>query len=124
MQAFIVSVIAGFLFPLVLPLGAELGAINEIHVDTWAITGAVYAAAVGLVSRNQAIAFMALFFTAACAVIYGVAKSVGEGHRDVYFLTYGSMISEVVIFTFSLCYILERFGRHIIDAEPFLEFET
>jgi hypothetical protein len=90
MQAFIVSLIAGLLFPLVLPFGTELGAINEIHVDTWAITGTVYAAAMGLVSRNQAIAFAGLFFTAACAVIYGVAKSVGEGHGDIYFLRFGS----------------------------------
>jgi hypothetical protein len=123
MQAFIVSLIAGLLFPLVLPLGTELGAINEIHVDTWAITGTVYAAAMGLVSRNQAIAFAGLFFTAACAVIYGVAKSVGEGHGDIYFLRFGSIISGTVIFTFSVCYIIERYGRHVTDAEPFVEFE-
>jgi hypothetical protein len=54
MQTFIVSVIAGCLFP-ILAILAEVGLTNRVQSETLAVTGIVYAAAVGLASRNQAV---------------------------------------------------------------------
>jgi hypothetical protein len=68
MQAFIVSIVAGCLFP-GLPIIAELGLRNAVQLETLALTGIVYTAAVGFSSRYQAVAISSFFFSTICAII-------------------------------------------------------
>ena len=121
MQAFIVSIIAGCFFP-ILPVLAEFGLTNSVQSETLALTGIVYAAAVGMASRNSAIAIASFFFSTVCAVIYGAEKYGSSDHESMIFIKYGSMISSCIIYMFGASYFVERFGRHCVDDEPFLEF--
>jgi hypothetical protein len=129
MQAFIVSVIAGCLFP-ILPIVAEWGVTSSVKSDTLSVTGLVYAVAVGMVSRNQAVAISSFFFATICAAIYGAEKAVIHGaekymanvQEGMPFIEYGAVISSGIILLFALMYSVERFARHYIDNEPFLEF--
>jgi hypothetical protein len=121
-QPFVVSLVIGIVFPVGLPIGAEFGLTNHVLDETWALTGMVYAVAVGMVSRNQAVAIPSFVGSVLCALIYSAEKIVAPGHDGVPLIQYGSHISIAVIYLFSLCYLLERAGRHLIDGEPFLEF--
>jgi hypothetical protein len=121
MQAFVVSIIAGWFFPM-LPIVAEYGLTRDIQAETVALTGIVYAAAVGMASRSQAIAFLSLFCSTMCAVIYGAVKYGGSTHDTMPFIQYGTLISTATIYFFAASYLVERVGRHIINREPFLEF--
>ncbi|MGY3610869.1 MULTISPECIES: hypothetical protein [unclassified Bradyrhizobium] len=119
MQHFTVSIFAGVLFP-VLPILAEFGLTNKVKPETLTLTAVVYAAAIGLVSRNQAILISSLFCSTVCAVIYGAAESGLQS--SVFFIKHGPTITAGTIYFYSACYIVERFGRHCIEYEPFLEF--
>jgi hypothetical protein len=122
MQAFIVSLVAGVFFP-VLPMISELLLTNDIKPESVAITAVVYAAAIGLVSRHQAVAISSLFCATICAVIYGAYESgLRQSHPELYFVTYGPTITYATIYFYSACYAVERFGRHYIENESFLEF--
>jgi hypothetical protein len=122
MQPFIVSIFAGILFP-ILPMVAELLVTNHIKPETLTITAVVYVAAVGLISRYQAITFSSLFFSTMCAIIYGGYESeLSHSNPNLNFVTYGPTITFGTIFFYSICYAVERFGRHYIENEPFLEF--
>jgi hypothetical protein len=120
-QAFLVSVIAGVFFPL-LPLAAEFGLNNHIRHDTMALTGLVYAAAVGMGSRSQLVAFTSYMFATVCAIIYGAETYAGDTKKEMIVILYGPVISSWIIVTFGTVYTLERFVRHVIEDEPFLEF--
>jgi hypothetical protein len=121
MQAFFVSVIAGCLFPL-LPIGAEFGLKSEVEPATLAVTGVVYAAAVGMGSRSQFIAFSGFFWATICAIIYGAETYGRDSHPAMPFVLYGPALCGWVLAIFATAYAIERFGRHWADSEPFLEF--
>jgi hypothetical protein len=122
MQVFIVSIFAGICFP-ILPIVLEFGITTGLKLETLAVTAVVYAAAVGLVSRYQAIAIAGLFFSTLTAVIYALDMAdFAKSHPGAYFIRYGDIISMGTIYFFALCYAYERFGRHVIENEPFLEF--
>src|ERR1700759_3721316 len=119
MQALIVSLFAGVAFPL-FPILAEYGITGQVKPDTWSLTGIVYAVAIGLVSRNQAITISGFFFSGLCVLIY-VAQTVAEMSRlDMPIVAYGTQISTSVLYGYTLCYVVERYGRHYIENEPFL----
>jgi hypothetical protein len=122
MQSFIVSLVGGWAFPL-LPLIAEFGVSGRVQPEAWAVTGVVYAAAVGLSSRNQAITISALFCSALCAVVYGAGKLAHAGTEYAPFIRYGSFISAIIVLTYMLAYAFERFARHVVEAQPFLEID-
>jgi hypothetical protein len=121
MQPFIVSLVAGCFFPLV-PLLAEAGLTSSIQPETWALNAIVYLAAVAIVSRNQAITMAGLFFSLVCALIYTAVLYHDPAHANMPFVKYGSVICEVLIAVFLICYVIERFARHYVEREPFLEF--
>jgi hypothetical protein len=121
MQAFFVSLFAGVGFPL-LPVWAEYGLSHVVHSETYALTGIVYVAAVGMASRQQAVGISSLFCATICAIIYGAVKLGGNAHVDVPFIKYASIISGAFLFFYAGCWSIERFGRHYVDREPFLEF--
>ena len=121
MQAFIVSIVAGIIFP-GLPILAEYGITDAIRPDTWSLTGIVYAAAVGLVSRHQAIAISSFVFSAVCALIYAAEILDAGRHPQALFIQHGTEISVGVLYFFAVAYFVERFGRHFYENEPFLEF--
>jgi hypothetical protein len=85
MQAFIVSIVAGCLFP-GLPIIAELGLRNAVQLETLALTGIVYTAAVGFSSRYQAVAISSFFFSTICAIIYGAEKYKTQMHDSMAFI--------------------------------------
>jgi hypothetical protein len=78
--------------------------------------------AVAIVSRNQAITFAGLFFSIVCALIYAAHVYHEPAHAEMPFVKYGSVISEALTAVFAICYAIERFARHYIEREPFLEF--
>jgi hypothetical protein len=126
MQPFIVSIVAGILFP-VLPLLAELLLTDHVKPETLTITAVVYVAAIGLVSRHQAVAISSLLASTLCAVIYGgyesgLGKDGPEALSHINFVVYAPILTVGSIAIYSLCYAIERFGRHYIQNEPFLEF--
>ncbi len=85
MQQYIVSLVAGILFPL-LPLVLEFGFTNDIKPETLTVTAVVYAAAIGLASRNPAIVVSSLFCSAMCVGIYGADESGLRAIRpDIFF---------------------------------------
>ena len=121
MGAFIVSLFAGIFWPF-FPIMTEYGLTNHVKSANLTITAVVYAAAVGLMSRNQAVAFSSFGFAALCAVIYGADEMGIQGTRpDTFFALYDSTITFATIYFYSACYFLERFSRHVIDNEPFVE---
>lgn len=121
MQAFIVSLIAGSGFPL-LPLIAEWGVTGSVRLETWAITAVVYIAAVGLISRHQAIMISALFLAAVIAIIYGAQLVIPSG-KSAPMISHIPAISGALIALFMLFYSMERFVRHFIENQPFLEID-
>lgn len=121
MGAFIVSLFAGIFWPLI-PIMAEYGLTDHIKSANLTITAVVYAAAIGLVSRNQAVVFTSLAFSTICAVIYGADEmGIHEIRPQTFFALYGSVITIGTIALYSLCYFVERFGRHVVNHEPFVE---
>ena len=102
---------------------SEYGLTNDVLPETWSLTGIVYTTAVGLASRNQAIAISSFFFSTTCAVIYAAQKLQDAAHADTPFIRMGSQISIGTLYFFAMCYLVERFGRHWIDDESFLEFQ-
>jgi hypothetical protein len=121
MQAFLVSIVAGILFPVV-PILAELGLGEHLKPETLSVTAVVYTAAIGLVSRNQAILVSSLFCSLMCALIYAVdGLGVRDSRPTIFFVIYGPIITSGAIYFYSVCYAVERFGRHVVENEPFLE---
>jgi hypothetical protein len=122
MQAFVVSIFAGILFPL-LPLLVEYGVTTHVKLESLTVTAVVYAPAIGLVSRHQAIAISSFFFSIVCAAVYIVGvDQIRDIVPDAPFVTHGPIITIGTLYIFSVCYALERLGRHYVDNEPFLEF--
>jgi len=120
MQAFIVSIVAGCLLPM-LPIMVEYGLADTVQGNTWSLTGVVYAAAVGIASRNQAIVISGFFCSTICLIIYG-AEKYGEVHQaDLGFIQYGPVITQAVLYCFIAGYAIERFGRHCVEKRPYLE---
>jgi len=120
MQAFIVSIVAGCLIP-VLPIMAEYGLTNNVQADTWSLTGSVYAAVVGIASRNQAVVISSFFCSTICATIYGAEKYSETHHADLPYIEYGPIISQAVLYCFVAGYAIERFGHHCVEKRPYLE---
>jgi hypothetical protein len=121
MQDFVISIIAGLLFPLV-PIGAEYGLKYTLAPDVVALTAIVYVAAVGMDSRFRAIAVSGFFASMVCAIIY-VAELYGhEDQSKMPLVLYGRDISAWIIFVAAVSYTLEHFSRHCVDDEPFLGF--
>ncbi|WP_298873620.1 hypothetical protein [uncultured Bradyrhizobium sp.] len=122
MQAFFVSICAGVFFPLV-PFFLEFILDDRLKPETIAVTAVVYVTAIGLVSRHQAILISGFLVTVICAVIYaGVEAGLLKTPEDHANLTkYGVQITVGAIVIYSICYAVERFGRHCVDGEPFLE---
>jgi len=112
MEAFIVSFVAGFGFPL-LPIFLESLITDGIAPTHMALTAVVYSAAVGLDSRSSAVTFVCLFLATACSAIYGVDLVEKSSYTEY-------LISAWVIGLSALVYSVERFGRHYYDNEPFL----
>jgi|ERR1700730_16656897 hypothetical protein len=122
MQVYLVSLLAGILFPL-LPLIVEYGFTSDVKLETLTVTAIVYGPAIGLVSRHQAVAILGLFVSPVCAAIYAFSDSrVRALFPDAPFLTYGPVITGEIIYFFSFFYAWERYGRHYVNNEPFLEF--
>ena len=120
MRAFLVSIIAGCFLPM-LPIMAEYGLTHAVQGETWSLTGVVYAAAVGMASRNQAVVISGLFCSAICAAIYG-AEKLGEANNPYMpFIEYGPVIAQSVLYFFIIGYCIERFGRHCVDKRPYVE---
>ncbi len=120
MQAFIVSIVAGCLLPM-LPIMAEYGLTDTVPGEMWSVTGAVYTAAVGIASRNQIVVTSSFFCSTICAVIYGVEKYVETNHTDMPYVEYGPIITQTVLYCFVWGYAIERFGRHCVEKRPYLE---
>ncbi len=120
MQAFFVSIAAGCLLPM-LPIMAERGLTSTVQAGTWSLTGTLYAAAVGIASRNQAIVVAGFFCSTMCLVIYGAEKYGEANHTDLPFSEYGPVITHAVLYCFIAGYAIERFGRHCVEKRPYLE---
>lgn len=120
MQAFIVSIVAGCLFP-ILPIMAEYGLTDTVQGETWSLTGVVYAAAVGIASRSQVVVISSFFCSTICAIIYGAEKYVETNHTDMPYIEYGPIISQTILYFFATGYAIERFGRHCVEKRPYLE---
>jgi hypothetical protein len=124
MGAFLVSFIAGVVWPL-LPILAEYGLTNGVQPANLAITAVVYAAAIGLVSRNQAVVFSALVCATVCAMVYGAYEmDIQHVRPESFFNLYGSVIARGTIYFYAMCYLVERFARHVLDRKPFVEFHA
>lgn len=120
MQPFIVSLLAGVCVPL-LPLAAEAGLTNQVQPENWALTAIVYVAAVGLCSRNQAIMVAGLVLSSFCGFLYAGILLRGQSQPPVFFAAYGPVLSQCLIGSFVVAFIIERYGRHCVDGELFLE---
>jgi hypothetical protein len=120
MQAFIVSILAGCLVP-VLPIMAEYGLTNTVRDDTWSLIGIVYAAVVGTGSRSKAIVISSFICSTACAGIYVAAKYSEANDADQPFIEYRLVITQAVLYFFGVGYVFERFARHVIEKQPYLE---
>jgi hypothetical protein len=121
MGSYIVSICAGIFWPLI-PILAEYGIVGDSKRTTVIITAVVYSAAIGLVSRNQAVVFSGLALSTFCAIVYG-AEEMGMSavHPYSLFSRCGLFIAQMAIYTFSFCYLVERFARHVVEGEPFVE---
>jgi hypothetical protein len=120
MQAFIVSILAGCLVP-VLPIIAEYGLTNAVRYDTWSLIGIVYAAGVGTASRNKAIVISSFFSAIVCLVFYGADKYSEANHVDLPFVENRLVIAQAVLYFLGVGYVFERFGRHVVEKQPYLE---
>jgi hypothetical protein len=120
MQAFIVSILAGCLLPMS-PIMAEYGLTNAVRDDTWSLVGIVYAALVGVAVRNKFMVVSSCVCSAVCAVFYGAAKYGEANQIDLSFIEYRLVIAQAVLYFLGLGYAFERFGRHVIEKQPYLE---
>ena len=79
MTAFLRSLIAGVLYPMV-PIVAELliYADYKVRLETWVITAVVYFAAVGLASSSRVISELSLWFSGLAAIAYGTVALGGQ----------------------------------------------
>lgn len=115
-QQFIVCCIFHFLVPL-LPFAVELFADGRVSPGTLTVGTAVYVLAIGNSSRN--------------AALFGISVALGI----VYTILFGLLIGKVPVASsrgpdiviwsvalFALFHGMERFGRHVMDREPFWEF--
>jgi hypothetical protein len=121
MQAFVVSLIGGVLFPL-LPVFVELGVGSELKSGALSVTAVVYAAAIGMASRHQVVVFSGCFCATICAFVYAVTEIADESNKSTYLIAHAKDISLWIVTIFAITYVVERFSRHCVDNEPFLEF--
>jgi hypothetical protein len=120
MQAFVVSILAGCLLPMS-PVVIEYGLTNAVRDDTWSLVGIAYAALIGAAARNKPIAISSFICSALCAILYGAAK-YGEAYSvDQSFIEYRPIIAQAALYFFAISYALERFGRHVIEKQPYSE---
>ena len=126
MQAFIVSLVAGLLFPLI-PIIAEYGTtvpqtgVEMVRLEVWAVTSVVFIAAIGMMSRHQAVLVTAFFFSALDAIIYGTSRV--PALKEAAFVKNGPTICAVMFGVYGFAYVVERLGRHVIEGQPFLEID-
>jgi hypothetical protein len=127
-QAFLVSVFVCNVLPL-LPLIAEHWVTGHIKEDTWSVTAAMYAAGIGATSRNQIVFVLSFIVAAAMSFAYGLDLAVAASQLHATSQsspsTEGSHLGAMaVIILVAIVHVAERYGRHVVDRRPFLEFKT
>ena len=114
MQAFIVSILTGCVVP-ALPIVAEYGLTNAVRDDTWSLIGVVYVSFAGVASRNKVMVIASSICATFCVAIYIASKYSERNHVDIPLVDYSAAITQAAIYLFGVSYVVERFGRHVIE---------
>jgi cation transport ATPase len=123
---FLASVVLHLAMPL-LPIAIEYIITRRIEESSMSLTASLYVVGIGLSSRNTTAFAFSLPCAILFAVVYGVVAtkqnvainatiSLTTGNATVIFIT-----CAVVIFFFFVTHVFERYTRHVVDGEIFLD---
>ena len=100
-----------------LPLSLELWIAGNISAKSIALTGFMYGFSLGMGSRNLLLLLLSLAGSSLCGIFFGMAS--GQGLSTTPF-----RIMIGIIFVTFIFHLIDRFNRHWVDKETFLEFEA
>jgi len=116
-DTFLMSLIFALILPLV-PLGIERWITGALGAGSLVSAAAIYVVAIGVTSRSRGIFALSILGGVFLSAGYGVALSLEPGSRIAQIET-ASWASIGLVF---LLHGLERYQRHVVLLEPFLEF--
>jgi hypothetical protein len=99
-----------------LPLSLELWITGNISAKSIALTGYMYGFSLGVGSRNLLLLLISLATGSLCGIFFGMAS--GQGLSTTPF----RIMIGIIVGMFIL-HLTDRFIRHLVNREPFLEFE-
>jgi hypothetical protein len=114
-QQFLVCLLLHMMLPLS-PLLIEQIIQGYVSPTTFYVAITIYALAIGTSSRNVLLFIICVIIGVSSAAVFGIA--VGRGYNSVSYM-WGHM---ALLGVFAI-HALERYNRHVVEAEPFLEFE-
>ena len=121
---FVLSLICGIFVPLS-TLPAEWWVRGELDGVSWFSAGVTYVAGIGLISSMRGGLVVMLIAAGWLAFVYGVDMrgvfdwtQANPGKQP---LPLNAIQAQLGIGFASLMYMVERFGRHVVQARPFLE---
>jgi hypothetical protein len=115
-QRYLAYLVLTMMFPL-LALVSEFSFTGSVSQKSAMLTASMYAIGIGVASRNVLL-FVTTIVAGVCnAIAYGSAaqatQAAGNVHLGLAFLG----IAAVFVF-----HSLERYNRHVVEREPFLDF--
>jgi hypothetical protein len=118
---FLTSLIILVLFSL-LPILLEVMFTSKFTEKTTTISASMFAVTIGSASKFKVIFIFSMFACVLNAFSYGICFSnVNTQHLQIF--TLHNIIATITIIFLIIILICERYFRHVIDNEPFLEFK-
>ena len=115
-QRYLACLILTMLFPL-LPLALEFLLTGMVSEKSAMLTASMYAVGVGVASRNVLLFVITIVAGVCYAIAYGAAAQTSGSINDLHLGLAFFGIAAVFVF-----HSLERYNRHVVEREPFLDF--
>lgn len=114
-QHFTYSIMAQLILPL-MPLVLEYWLTGRVDDKTFSIAAAMYSISIGVATKNLALLGVSIIVTVLFSAVFGFQAAGNVTHFPTTFPALVTILSFMVIHT------SERFSRHILQNEPFVDF--
>src|SRR5437762_14257115 len=114
LQTFLACILLHMLLPL-LPVGLQAWFTGSVDAKALTLAASMYCIALGISSRNGAFFALTLVLSLGYALMFGMLGALQPPPHLRGFVAW----SLVAVFAW---HAVERWGRHVVDRAPFLEF--
>lgn len=126
-ENYLLCILLHMMLPL-LPLFLEYWLTNVVSEKSMTLSAAMYTISIGISSKSKFIFGLtivsSILFAAAFGIVVGKSPEISQLSGGGEILSKSTIISLCGIVIVFFLHLLERFNKHIIDRNPFLEFSN